>query len=162
MTTLDILLGALLLWGAYRGFKNGLLIELAALAALVAGVYGAIHFSDLTGEQLAQWTHWEQGTVHVAAFVLTFVLIVIGVHLAGKVLTKLVQAILLGLPNRIFGALFGALKVAVVLGMTMVYFTRVTDDLGVLPESSKQESALYGPIYHVGTVVHHYIFAGRA
>ena len=45
---LDILIAIPLLWGAYKGYTKGLIIEAASLAALVIGVYGAYRFSDLT------------------------------------------------------------------------------------------------------------------
>jgi len=48
MNVLDIILGALLLFGLVRGFMKGLFVEVASLVALIAGVYGAIHFSSFT------------------------------------------------------------------------------------------------------------------
>ena len=54
MNFIDIVLGVLLLYGLYKGVKNGLFVELASLAALIAGIYGAIHFSYLTADYLAQ------------------------------------------------------------------------------------------------------------
>jgi membrane protein required for colicin V production len=41
---IDIVLGLLLLYGLFKGVQNGLLVELASILALVAGLYGAIHF----------------------------------------------------------------------------------------------------------------------
>ncbi|MCB0383139.1 MAG: CvpA family protein, partial [Psychroserpens sp.] len=46
MAIIDIILGALLLFGLIRGFLKGLFVEVASLVALIAGVYGAIHFSN--------------------------------------------------------------------------------------------------------------------
>ena len=45
MTVLDIVLAALLLFGLIKGLMKGLFVEVASLIALIAGIYGAIHFS---------------------------------------------------------------------------------------------------------------------
>ena len=45
MNWLDIVLAIPLLWFMYKGFRNGLIIELASLAALILGIYVALHFS---------------------------------------------------------------------------------------------------------------------
>ncbi len=45
MNWLDIVLAIPLLWFTYKGFRNGLIIELASLAALILGIFIALHFS---------------------------------------------------------------------------------------------------------------------
>ena len=52
MNWLDIVLAIPLLWFLYRGFRNGLIIELASLAALILGIYAALHFSFYVQEYL--------------------------------------------------------------------------------------------------------------
>jgi len=52
MSFLDIILGLLLAYGLYKGLKNGLFVELASLVALIAGIFGAIHFSYIAGDYL--------------------------------------------------------------------------------------------------------------
>ena len=49
---LDIILAIPLIWGAFMGFKKGLILELASIVALVLGIYGAVKFSDLTADYL--------------------------------------------------------------------------------------------------------------
>mgnify|MGYP000985077438 FL=1 len=52
MNIFDIIITALLLFGFVRGFMKGLFVEMASLAALIGGVYGAIHFSYLISDLL--------------------------------------------------------------------------------------------------------------
>ena len=89
MSVLDIVLAALLLFGLVRGLINGLFVEVASLVALVAGVYGAIHFSDFAANFLMDKTEWSEKTINITAFAITFVVIVLVIALAGKALTKL-------------------------------------------------------------------------
>lgn len=153
MALLDIILGLLLLLGLWKGFTNGLLIELASILALIAGIYGAIHFSYIAGDYLTQQLNWEERYVTITAFTVTFLLIVIAVHFAGKLLTKIANIALLGLLNKIAGAVFGALKVAVILGAILVFFNRVNNNLRFISEEAQNESVLFGPIKEVGAVV---------
>ena len=55
MNYIDIILGLLLIFSAIGGFKNGLIAEIASLAALILGIWGAIHFSDNTTELLIKY-----------------------------------------------------------------------------------------------------------
>ena len=54
MNYLDIVLALFLVYGAYNGFKKGLIIEIATLIALCLGIYGSILFSDQTAVYLQQ------------------------------------------------------------------------------------------------------------
>lgn len=153
MALLDIILGLLLLLGLWKGFNNGLLIELASIVALIAGIYGAIHFSYITGDYLTQQLNWEEHYVTIAAFIVTFVLIVVAVHFAGKLLTKVANIALLGLLNKIAGAIFGTLKVAVILGAILIFFNRLNTNLKFISEEAQNESVLFNPIKEIGALV---------
>ncbi len=153
MGLLDILLGLPLVWGLWKGFKNGLFMEIASIVALVAGIYGAIHFSYITGDYLSGQTNWDERNLSIAAFIITFILILIVVHLAGKLLTKLANIAMLGLLNKIAGAIFGVLKVAILLGAVFIFFDRMDRSLNLLDENMKEESILYQPIKDIGALI---------
>ena len=55
MAIIDIILGALILYGLVKGLSKGFFVEIASLLALLAGVYGAVHFSNYAAE-LLKWT----------------------------------------------------------------------------------------------------------
>ena len=122
MSVLDIVLAALLLFGLVRGLINGLFVEVASLVALVAGVYGAIHFSDFAANFLMDKTEWSEKTINITAFAITFVVIVLVIALAGKALTKLADFAALGIINKILGGLFGALKIGLILSVVLIVF----------------------------------------
>ena len=111
MSVIDIVLGALLLFGLIRGFSKGLFVEIASLLALVLGVYGAIHFSFYVSNYLNPQVDWSEQTMNIVAFAITFVIIVIAISLAGKALTKLADFATLGILNKLLGGVFGALKI---------------------------------------------------
>lgn len=162
MNFLDIVLGLLLLWGLWKGLKNGLFVEIASLIALIAGIYGAIHFSYITGNYLSERMDWNERYISITAFVITFILIVILVHTAGKFLTKIANFAMLGLLNKIAGALFGALKVAVILGALLIFFDRINENIGLVDDELKKESALYQPVKDLGAFVFDYVLQAKS
>ncbi|MEE9362340.1 MAG: CvpA family protein [Cellulophaga sp.] len=153
MAFLDIILGILLLWGLYKGIKNGLFVEIASLAALIAGIYGAIHFSYFVGNYLAENMHWNERYINLTAFIITFAIIVIAVTMAGKLLTKIANFAMLGLLNKVAGGLFGALKVAVILGAILIFFHKTLAKTGLVKEETLKESILYEPVKEIGAFV---------
>ncbi|WP_411029148.1 CvpA family protein [Spongiimicrobium sp. 3-5] len=153
MGFLDIAIGLLLVWGLYKGLKNGLFVEIASIIALIAGLYGAIHFSYIAGEYLSKNMDWNERYINLTAFIVTFIIIVVVVHLAGKLLTKIADFALLGLLNKIAGGVFGALKIAVILGALLVFFHRVNDNLNLINEETLNDSILYNPVKDIGAFV---------
>ena len=153
MAFLDIVIGLLLLWGLYIGLKNGLLIEIAAIIALVAGIYGAIHFSYIAGNYLSEHWQWNEKYINIAAFIITFIVIVVLIHMAGKLLTKVANIALLGLLNKIAGAIFGMVKVAVILGALFIFFDKTAVTSHLLSDKAKEDSALYEPVKEIGAFI---------
>lgn len=153
MSFLDIVLGLLLAYGLYKGLKNGIFVELASLIALIAGIFGAIHFSYIAGDYLHEHMQWNESNINIAAFIVTFIAIVILVHLAGKLLTRIADFAMLGLLNKIAGGLFGMLKVAIILGAFLIFFERVNSSVGIIKSETMKNSTLYEPIKEIGTFV---------
>lgn len=153
MGFLDIVIGLLLIWGLWKGLKNGLFVELASIVALIAGIFGAIHFSYIAGDYLSQNMQWNERYINLASFIITFIVIVLAIHFAGKLLTKIADFAMLGLVNKIAGGLFGALKVAIILGAILVFFERVNSSVGFVKNETMENSVLYEPVKEIGAIV---------
>ena len=153
MGFLDIVIGLLLIYGLYKGLKNGLFVEIASIIALIAGLYGAIHFSYIAGDYLSENMEWNERYINLTAFIITFIAIVLVVHMAGKFLTKIADFAMLGLLNKIAGALFGALKVAVIIGALLVFFERANSSMNMVKNESLESSVLYEPVKEIGAFV---------
>lgn len=146
MNVLDVVLLAFLGFGIIRGFWRGLFVEIASLVALVAGVYGAFHFSYFATEYLKGKVDWNENTINIVAFFGTLILIILAIALAGKALTKIADFAALGLVNKGLGALFGGLKIAVILSVLLIVFEKMSLNVPFTTEKDKQESAFYKPV----------------
>ncbi len=146
MSVLDLALLTLLVLGLVRGFMRGFFVELASLVALIAGVYGAFHFSNFAANFLKERVDWNENSVNIAAFIITFIVIILVIALAGKALTKIADFAMLGLINKVFGAFFGGLKVAFILSVVLIVLDKINANVPFVKEQDKQESVLYEPV----------------
>lgn len=153
MNYLDIVLGALLLFGLVRGFIKGLLLEVASLVAFIVGLYCAIHFSFYVSDYLKPKVDWETNTLNLASFAIVFIVIAFGIHFLGKLLTKLAKAAALGLMNKFLGAFFGFLKIGLILSALLLFFNSTNNLVRFVDEETLEESILYQPITMCGALI---------
>jgi len=146
MNYIDIVLGILLILSAIGGFRRGLIAEIAALAALVLGIWGAIKFSYITSEFLIENFDWTWNHLNLVSFFITFVVIVILVHIVASTVKKMVEAVMLGFVNKLAGLVFGIVRGALLLSIVLVVFNIIDDDVQILSKEAKEKSKMYEPI----------------
>jgi len=146
MNVLDIALAGFIIFGLVRGLMKGLFVEIASLAALVAGIYGAIHFSDYAAAFLENHVSWEERYINITAFAITFIILVVTIAMAGKALTKLADFAALGIVNKILGGAFGAIKIAVILSVVLIVFSKMNKNIPFVNQETLDNSVLYEPI----------------
>ena len=153
MNILDIFLGALILFGLIRGLSKGLFVEVASLVALVAGVFGAIHFSDFAAGFLESKVDWSEEYINIVAFAITFIAIVVVIAMAGKALTKLADFAALGMLNKLLGGIFGALKIGLILSIALMIFSSANKAIPFLDEKDIENSVLYEPVRSIAPII---------
>ena len=153
MNIFDIIIAALLLFGFVRGFLKGLFVEIASLVALIGGVYGAIHFSYFIGDFLNESVSWTEEYISLAAFAGTFIVIIIVVSLLGKALTKFADFVSLGIMNKILGAVFGALKIGLILSIVFIFFSKMNDTIPFIKKETLESSILYNPVKKIAPLL---------
>ena len=146
MNSLDYILLIPLLYGLYRGFTKGLIIELASLLALTLGIYGALHFSSFTFEFLSDYVEIKTVYLQLASYGLTFLIIVMVISLTGKILTMLIKLVALGFINRMMGAMFGGIKVLLILSVFILFFDRFNKQFGMVKDEVLNASFMYNSI----------------
>ena len=153
MNYIDIIFGGLILYGFFRGIKNGFFVEISSLAALVIGIYGAIHFSYIVADYLDEKLPWDENYLSLTAFAITFIIILLAISWLGKLLTKIASFAALGGLNRILGGVFGGLKFALLLGALLVFFHRSNNIFSFIDKETIDSSVLYNPVKDFGQEV---------
>lgn len=122
---------------AMRGFMKGFMLELCGLAGLVLGIWGAIHFNV----RVARWFGLEER--HEAlSFLVTVLMILAALHFLGVALTKLLEVVQLGLPNKLGGALLGSLRAAFLLSVLLNILLAKQDSEWAPPLETMKNSVL--------------------
>lgn len=146
MNYFDLILVLPIIYGVYKGFRRGLVLEFTSLLALVLGIYGASIFSKMTFEYLSTWLDIESSYLSVASYAITFISIVIIVSLGGKLLTLLLKMVALGFLNRIMGSLFGGLKSVLLISIFLIFFDKFVKPFGFVKPDLLNDSVFYEPM----------------
>ncbi len=146
MSLLDIFLGAALAFAFYKGWKNGLFVELASLISFFVGIFVAIKFSYLMESVLHGFLSWSPKTVKITAFVLTLILVIVAIHFLAKVFTKITSFAFLGWLNTLGGAVFGTLKTALLLGILLSLVQKININDMIISKEKQKESMFFNPI----------------
>ncbi len=143
MNIFDIVIGILLILGFYKGYKNGLILEITSLLGLIIGIIGAFYFTTYHGLYIGQWLNWDEPYLKIATFVISFILIVIVVALIGKALTKVIDYAALGFVNKLFGGIFGTLKFALILSILLLVFNAINNTTNLVDRNTLGSSLFY-------------------
>ncbi len=151
MILLDIVLSVLLIYGFYKGFKNGFFVEIASVFSFVVGIYLAFRFSKYTEEYLAVQVTWSSKTVQITAFIVTFLLVVLLIRVLAKVFTEIADFAFLGLLNSFIGAFIGFFRMALYLSIILSLLHKI--NTGFIPPETNKKSILLQPISSVGKLI---------
>jgi membrane protein required for colicin V production len=153
MNYVDIILIIPLLWGLYKGFTKGLIIEAATLIAFGLAVWGSIKFHNFLSEWMHDSMGWESKYLPLVSFAVIFIgvlLIILGI---AKLLEKIVRAVSLGFINKLGGAVFGMLKFGLLLSMIIFFLEAINKSVSFIPAETKSSSLLYGHVQKIAPLV---------
>lgn len=138
MNWIDIIVLIPLIWFAYKGFRNGFLMEIVSLAALFLGLFVSYKFSDLI-------SLWLTGTTLAKpiSFSLCFILTIVLVNLLGRILKRALKPVLSEFLDKGLGVLFGVLKVVLVAGVLFYFIDSVDKKEIFIKHEVKEDSVAY-------------------
>lgn len=154
MSFIDIIFAVLLSFALYKGIKNGLFVELASLIALIAGIFIAIKFSYVLKIFLENKVSWNPKYIEIAAFALTFIIVIVLIHLSAKLLTKMVDLAYLGWINRLAGAGFGVLKTFLALSVVILLFEKINVNNMLVKQETIDDSIFYNPTKEISAFIY--------
>lgn len=122
MNPFDMAVVVILGYSVILGIFRGLVRELAAILAIVCGFYLAYSHYHSVAPIFGGWIS-SPLYANVAGFFLLFCGIYAGITVLGLLLRTLMKVALLGLVDRLLGALFGAFKGVVIVGVLFFLLT---------------------------------------
>ncbi|MDX9782622.1 MAG: CvpA family protein [Bacteroidales bacterium] len=157
LNTADIIILICLIPALFAGFMKGFVRQVAAVLALILGVWAGYHFSDFVSNKLISWISVNQNILNIISFAVIFIGVLILVNLAGKAIEGLVKLVLLGWLDKLLGIVFAIIKYAFILSI-LIYILESVDELfRFLPEETLKESILYGYLSKIAPVIFPYL-----
>ena len=152
MNYFDIIIIIPLIWGAYKGFKKGFIIEIASFIALGLGVWGGMKFSSISAKYLSDAFDISEKVMPLISFAVTFILIVV-VFMLAKMLQKIITMVALGFINRAAGALFGMLKFGLIMSVIINFTEIINKQIDFIEPEMKNSSVLYEPVGKIAQII---------
>jgi membrane protein required for colicin V production len=136
---IDISLVILLIYGIWKGLKQGLIISVFTLLAWVVGILAAIKLSSEASQWIQQQFDIHSNYLPVISFLAVFFIIALIIYLIGKSLEKVVEIAHLGFINKLGGAI---LRIAI---YTLVFsiFIWLLNEAGFISPEVKTQSKTY-------------------
>lgn len=154
---IDIILLIVWLIAIIEGIVKGLIKQIFGILALILACYCSYRFSGFAAEKLSLWFDWQGNGVTIVAFVVTFLVVLLGVSLLGHLLDRIARLALLGWLNKILGAIFGLVKWSLLL-VILVYLLGLVDKMiPFLPKEEMESSVLFPIIEKIASALTPYL-----
>jgi membrane protein required for colicin V production len=119
VSTFDLFLALPILFGAFMGFRKGLLLELISLFALVLAILLGLKLIDTALPVMKEYIGDAGGLLPFVTFLVVFVAIILGVRVLGLLLKKIIDFTPFGLFDNLLGGVLGALKWCLALSLLL-------------------------------------------
>jgi len=146
---IDVAFALLVLLACIKGYKKGLIIALFSIIAFIAGLAAALKLSSVVADKLSTTLNSAAKWLPVISFIAVFLIVVLLVNLAGKMLQKSVELILLGWVNRLGGVILFVLLYSIIFSIFLFYVVQ----LHFIKLPAIQDSQSYSFIKPLGPAV---------
>ncbi|MFO7869784.1 MAG: CvpA family protein [Bacteroidales bacterium] len=145
---IDILVLVPVLWGGFKGFKNGFISEGGTVAALIFGIWAAVQFSKQGGNLLQEYFVIAPSYQDVVAFAIIFLAVVIVSFFVTKILHNIFKAISLEWLNKLLGIVFGTGKYIIILSFVFFLVQTLIQRYAQQSFDSLNQSLFFMPLVH--------------
>ncbi len=145
MNSLDVFILLPLALGFIFGLFRGLIRELASFLALVLGIYGAQYTAPQLTALVGAFFELSPKIASVLSYLLSFVVLAFLLLLLARWVDKLLALSVLGLANKLIGALFGALKLALLVSLLLNVANFFDWNFSVFSAENRKASFAYTP-----------------
>jgi len=157
MSIIDIILLICFIPALISGLKKGFIAQLIAIISIFAGIWISFEFATITSQWLSQYIEAPENVLRIAAFALIMVGVFITLGLLGKLLEGILNLVMLGWVNKLFGVIFAFLKTALITGLIIMVFNSINASLELVSAETLSESVLYTPLKNFADSVFPYL-----
>ena len=153
MNLIDSICLIILIYGSYKGFKNGIVSEVLSFFGILLGIYLSKTYYLSVDKYLVTVFDSTNQLVSLISVILIFTLTIIFSKILSKVITKTLNILALGLLNKLIGSVFGLLKYLLILCVITFIFSKA-NDLFVFIETNKiEETQIFSKIQKINDYI---------
>ena len=146
---LDILFAVALILAVLRGYRQGLIIGLFSLVAIVIGIAAAMKLSTVVAGWLGDSIQISREWLPLISFLLVFLVVLLLVRLGAKAIERTVEVVMLGWLNRLAGILLFAIIYTLVFSVLLFY----AEQMHLLKPETIGQSVVYPYVQPLGPKV---------
>ena len=150
MNYLDIIIGLIFFYGLFKGFTRGLIIEAASLLSIIIGILGALTFTPIIESLLSYFLSDEKLPPSIILFTASLILIVLGVNIFARNLTKFIKLVSLGGINKVLGGIFGVSKYILLISILLVFVDQFSFMFEFFESNFLEESVMFESLKKIG------------
>jgi membrane protein required for colicin V production len=132
--------------GGIIGLKKGLIWQVATILGLIVGFTVAKHLYAYIAEKYISSIANSLTIAQIVVFIGIWLIVPIVFSLAGALLTKIINAALLGCFNRALGAVLGVVKYTFLIGVMIHILDQFDSGNHIIPQNKKDTSTFYYPL----------------
>jgi membrane protein required for colicin V production len=146
MSGFDIVILPILGFFAWLGFRNGLVREILSIIGVVLALFIGFQYA----EPATTWFNTESVTqskyLPYFTFIVIFFVVMIFIRLTIFFMEEFLSVVMLSLPNRVMGGIFGVLKACLYLSIALI----ILDTVEVPDDDVRESSFTYDALMEVG------------
>lgn len=136
---IDIIAFILLVWAAFKGLRNGLIVGLFSFFAFIIGLAAALKLSAVAAEYIGTNTNIGKRWLPFIAFAGVFLIVVFLVRLGAKAIEGVIRMAMLGWLNKLGGILLYILLHFFIFSILLFY----VDQLHLIKKETLEASVLF-------------------
>ncbi len=146
---IDAVFALFLVLACIKGYRKGLIVALFSVFAFIIGLAAALKLSSVVAARLSTSITASGKWLPLISFISVFLIVVLLVNLAGSIIQKSVEAIMLGWVNRLGGVLVYLLMYSIIFSVFLFY----AEQLHFIKPETINESKSYAVMQPLGPAV---------
>ena len=153
MNLIDTICLIILIYGSYKGFKNGIVGEVLSFLGILLGIYLSKTYYLVIDEYLVTIFDSTNQLVSIISVILIFSVTIILSKILSKVITKALNVMALGLLNKLIGSVFGLLKYLLILCIMTFVFSKANDIFVIIEKNKIEETQIFSKVQKINDYV---------
>jgi membrane protein required for colicin V production len=142
----DFITIGVLIWGIYKGYMQGFIVQTIALFALLAGIYIAAVLAMGFYNLLIDKSAVPLRNLPVIAFAILFFPVLYTTNWVALKVLKQIISVPQNMYTKIIGAFFGALKYLFIISVFLIFIDRLDSSFQIITKKEHERTKLFKPV----------------